>query len=218
MATHNHLLRPAPWTPNPALAPSRGTDRLLLRAYTQSDSPQLFASVARSREALLPWLPWAKTQHLSVEDSAQSIALFTESWRDPLKPEHNATFGFVMGIFDQTTGELLGGTGFNRLDPYSHNAELGYWLDIRARGKGICTAATRALLDWAFEPQSTGGFGLRRVHIFAAERNTASCAVPRRLGLRQHLHSTQERWVDDIGWCDILGWEVLAPLDVITTK
>jgi RimJ/RimL family protein N-acetyltransferase len=49
---------------------------------------------------------------------------------------------------DATTGERLGrvGLGIGRRGA----AEIGYWVDPRARGRGVATDAARALCAWAF--------------------------------------------------------------------
>ncbi len=116
----------------------------------------------------------------------------------------------MYGVFDRATGELLGGTGFNRFNAGSHNAETGYWVRADRRREGIGARTLAGMLAVGLRAQDKGGFGLRRVHIFAAALNVASCGVARKLGLREHLHATRDRWVDGLGWCDTVGWEVLA--------
>lgn len=178
----------------------------MLRPFERGDAADLFRAVDASRDSLHPWLPWALSQHRSVDASAEAIqtlaSLCQESAGD--------AWACVLGIFNRTDGALLGGTGFNRISRECHNSETGYWLRADARGRGWCTKALRACLSWGFTPQADGGFGWRRVHLFASVLNTASCAVPTRLGLRRHMHATRDRWIDGHGWSDTLGWEVLA--------
>ena len=57
--------------------------------------------------------------------------------------------------------------------------EIGYWLRADATGRGIVTAAARALTDAA--PALPG---VDRVEIHCDEANVRSAAVPRRLGYR----------------------------------
>jgi hypothetical protein len=66
------------------------------------------------------------------------------------------------------------------------------------------------VLSWGFTPQKNGGFGFRRVHIFASAANTASCRVPRKLGLREIMHARKDRWIVRLGWTDSIAWDVLA--------
>lgn len=133
-----------------------------------------------------------------------------ESFADLLRDDNNRAYGMVFGVFDAATGEQLGGSGFNRLDSATLNAETGYWVRADRRRQGICTRILRAMLTWGFTPQHEGGFGFRRIHIFAADRNLASCGVPRKLGLHEHMQATADRWIDGLGWCGTTGWEVLA--------
>lgn len=202
--------KPDAWSPPNTLLPKFDFHGLTIRPYRAADADQLFAVIDGSRTALLPWLPWAERQHLSPAASRDSIHRFSMSLRDPLAPENNRTFGFVFGVFDGSTGELLAGTGFNRIDVGLHNAETGYWVRADRRREGIATRTLAATLSWGFTPQAAGGFGFRRVHIFAADGNLASCGVPRKLGLQETMRTRGDRWLNGIGWCGTIGWEVLA--------
>ncbi|CAG0974381.1 Putative ribosomal N-acetyltransferase YdaF [Phycisphaerales bacterium] len=206
----SHPTRQPPWTPpNPLPGPFKGLG-LVIRRYHQSDAARVFEAISLSRENLWPWMPWAKSNYLSLEQTLDSIARFEQSWADPLRPEYNTTSGFIMGVFEESTGDLLGGTGFNRLDPSIHNAETGYWVRADRQRRGIATRILRVGLSMGFTPQSRSGLGFRRVHIFAAAPNVPSCGVPAKLGLRQSLHARLDRWIDGIGYCDTIGWDVLA--------
>lgn len=201
--------RPQPWSPPTPLPERFETERLVLRWYVPSDAPALFDAVSRSRGSMLPWLPWAEHDHRSVEESLYNIEWFRrgrERWDDAFMN----LAGYVLGAFDSRTGALIGGTGLNRFNRSTHNAETGYWVTQQSHRRGYCSEMTAGLLTWAFTPQTRGGWGLRRVHIFAASANAASCGVPRKLGLRQELHTLKDRWVEGHGWTDTLGWGVLA--------
>lgn len=204
------LKKPRPWSPPIALLYPFEFGGLVVRPYELADVEQLFGVIQRSRAALLPWLPWAEKQHLSLAGTRESVERFTAALRDPLEVENNRLFGFVFGVFDCATGALLAGTGFNRIDAELHNAETGYWVRADRRREGIATRTLAATLSWGFMPQSDGGFGFRRVHIFAADRNLASCGVPRKLNLQETTHTRADRWVNGVGWCGTVGWEVLA--------
>lgn len=201
---------PAPWTP-PARVPDRFlSDRFLIRRYDAADAPALFHAIDAFRESYLPWLPWARTEHRTPADSAAAIERFYASAAAPLLPEHNAILGYVYGVFDRASGELVGGTGFNRITPQSHNAETGYWVRADRRRQGIATEVLAATITAGFTPRDLGGFGFRRIHIFAAAANTASCGVPDKLGLRRIMHARQDRWIGGLGWSDAIGWDVLG--------
>lgn len=208
-STITPLAKPPVWTPPSPLPARFDTARLVLRWYEPSDAAALFDVVTRSRSTMLPWLPWAASDHRSIEESIYNIEWFRRgrsNWDDA----YMNIAGYVVGAFEKSTGKLIGGTGLNRFTRSTHNAETGYWVDAALLRRGYCTEMTAGILSWAFTPQNAGGFGLRRVHIFAAANNIASCGVPRKLGLRQEIHTLKDRWVDGIGLCDTLGWGVLA--------
>lgn len=59
--------------------------------------------------------------------------------------------------------------------------ELGFWMAADARGDGLCTEASRLVVDWALDPE---GLGLAVVTWVAYVGNWASRRVAWRLGLR----------------------------------
>ena len=63
---------------------------------------------------------------------------------------------------------------------YRHSAEIGYWLGQPFWGRGIATAAVKALTNYAFE---TLGLLRLEAHIFA--RNRASARVLEKAGYRR---------------------------------
>lgn len=76
-------------------------------------------------------------------------------------------------------GELVGMVGLHRLG--KGDGEIGYWMAPSARGRGLLTEASTAVIDWAL---STDGLGLARIEWRAVAENTASARVAQRLGFR----------------------------------
>ena len=77
----------------------------------------------------------------------------------PYLPEHaeqfvvNSALRWVQGLasFAIVDGpDLLGSIGFVGL-PEEGVVEIGYWISREARGRGIATAATRLICDWALD-------------------------------------------------------------------
>jgi RimJ/RimL family protein N-acetyltransferase len=79
-------------------------------------------------------------------------------------------------IEDAETGELLGGAALHHFDPMRDVIELGYWLFVPARGRGVATRAVGSLVAHAF----TGG--VYRVEAHVRIGNTASERVLERVG------------------------------------
>ncbi|MEV6597740.1 GNAT family protein [Actinoplanes sp. NPDC051346] len=157
---------------HPELRPSYPirTDRLLLRPLTENDVDSLLAyrsipELCRyvpfppmDRQTILDRLagPWART---SLTDEGQSLTL---------------------GAQLAGTGQLVGDVILFWHSRLHRGGELGYILDPRFAGRGYATEAATALLRLAFDD-----LGLHRVIARIDERNEASAAVARRLGMRQ---------------------------------
>jgi RimJ/RimL family protein N-acetyltransferase len=117
--------------------------------------------------------------------------------------------GAPMGVFDATTGALLGSMGL-KLDPPTGEAEIGYWTVPEARGRGVATRAGRALAQWALD-----GLGVRRLVWRAVVGNHASRLAALRIGVqmeglqRERLARPGGGFVD--GWVgSLLSGDVLT--------
>jgi RimJ/RimL family protein N-acetyltransferase len=79
-------------------------------------------------------------------------------------------------IEDTDTGTILGGANLRLFDPMRDTVELGYWLFVDARGRGVATRVVRALVDHAHAN------GIARVEAHVRIGNTASERVLERAG------------------------------------
>lgn len=206
----NLLSDPNRWSA-PTPRPTRlETERLMVRMYEPGDARALFEAVDEDRANLLPWMVWAQSDHMSESDSAYFIEMTRRKWEKPGADD------FVMGIFDRSSGRLLGGTGLHRIRAGVREAEVGYWVRSTVRGTGICTEATGGLISAAMRSQHDGGWGLRRIVVFNAVRNLASRRVCEKLGLRLEQRTKQDRYAgslgesEALGYHDSLGYAVLA--------
>jgi RimJ/RimL family protein N-acetyltransferase len=82
-------------------------------------------------------------------------------------------------IEDVTSGRLLGGTNLHHFDPLRDVVEVGYWLFVEARGRGVATRATAAMVDHALAN------GLSRVEAHVRLGNETSERVLERLGFER---------------------------------
>jgi RimJ/RimL family protein N-acetyltransferase len=82
-------------------------------------------------------------------------------------------------IEDTKTARILGGANLRSFDPLRDVVEVGYWLFVDARGRGIATRSVRALVDNAF----AGGIVRAEAHVRVG--NDASERVLERLGFQR---------------------------------
>jgi ribosomal-protein-serine acetyltransferase len=124
-------------------------------------------SVARTREHLAPWIPFAHT----VTD-VESARAFLQRFADA----HAADTRHLFGIWRD--GRLVGGVMFPTFEARTGNCEIGVWLSPEAQGRGLITRAVRQLIDWAFRTRA-----MSRVEWNTDPRNARSRAVAQRLGM-----------------------------------
>jgi RimJ/RimL family protein N-acetyltransferase len=81
-------------------------------------------------------------------------------------------------ITDASTGEVVGSIDMriNRLQ----TGHIGYWMTAEARGRGLTTAALRALSRWGIED-----LGLGRVELVTDPENIASQRVAEKAGFQR---------------------------------
>lgn len=79
-----------------------------------------------------------------------------------------------------------------------HGAYLGYWMDAEHQGRGLCTEAIGAVMDFAFGPAE-----LHRLQAAIMPRNAKSLRVIEKLGFRREGYAERYlqiagRWEDHI--------------------
>ncbi|CCQ14225.1 GCN5-related N-acetyltransferase [Rhodococcus sp. AW25M09] len=144
------------------------TERLVIRRESVHDADVIADAIDRNRTRLLPWMGWVTDAAAEASTQVARIADAGEQW------EAGEVFDY--GIFELADGSFLGKIGMHRRIGPS-GIELGYWLDVRAEGRGVITEATTALVREALELED-----IERVEIHCDAANSRSQAVPRRLG------------------------------------
>lgn len=138
-------------------------DALVLReAWTV---PMLHALIEKNLDRLREWEPWAQG-----EQTESGLEAFT------IHELHQWVEGRSLPAAILHDGQVVGSVGA-RIDPYAGTADVGYWIDIDAEGRGLVTRATAALIEHLH-----ADLGIRRVEIRAATNNTRSRSVAERLG------------------------------------
>lgn len=171
------------------------TERLVLRCYDPSDAPLLEDAIRESLEHLKPWMPWAHAEPEPIEDKEERLRRFRGMF--------DLGQDYVYGIFDPQETRILGGTGLHtRLG--EDELEIGYWIHKDYANRGLVTEATAALVKVAFEI-----IKVHRIEIHLDPANTASAAIPRKLGFtHEGTLRAKTRFLDR--WSDSMIWAMLS--------
>ena len=165
-----------------------------LRIATESDAATLFQLVEENREHLRAWLPWLD-ETTSIQDEIEFI--------HGQLIRHQKTDGSLFLIWYQ--GRTIVGTlSVNQVDHGNQTGWIGYWLDRGHTGKGIMTRAVGAIVDVLLV-----SCGFNRVVIEIGVGNSASMAIPLRLGFREEGKSIERQWMYD-RWVDSLQYAITA--------
>jgi ribosomal-protein-serine acetyltransferase len=119
----------------------------------------------RNQERLALWQPWAAYRP-SVESTRSYIRGCLDRFAE----------GRELYLMIEHQGVPVGACGMRR-DPQTLTADIGYWLDAAAEGKGLVTRAVTALTGAAFDV-----YGMRRVEIRTMVTNKRARAVAERCG------------------------------------
>jgi ribosomal-protein-serine acetyltransferase len=159
--------------------------RYALRAFAESDRDELHGLVERNRESLARWLSWA--QQPDLDSTREHIARALSAEREGCRVERAI-------VLD---GALVGDVGLY-VDRNNAGGGIGYWLDLQHRGRGVMTAAVRALVRHGFDE-----LHLHRLEIRTDVLNRSSRGVAERLGfqlegvLRGSYRISEECYSDD---------------------
>lgn len=155
-------------------------DDYTLKHACEEDAYQLARVVDLNRKYLRKWLPWLDTSN-NAQDSLVYIQKSHSDWM-----KHRVFYGLIY-----KKNEIIGAMGFH------HNVHkymaLGYWISEEHSKGGICTAASQALLKWAFAYFKD----LNLIELRAATENLASRRVAEKLGFKKEGILRQREWLYD---------------------
>lgn len=137
----------------------------VMRRYRSDDLDGLQAAIEASRDHLRPFMFWADQER---EATGQFLTEAVADWAA------GRNFNYV--VLDDADGTVLGAGGLHRRSE-PDILEIGYWRRVDAGGRGLVTTMARALTDIGLAVP-----GINRVEIHCDVANTASAAVPQRLG------------------------------------
>ena len=154
---------------------------VVLRLLKVEDAENLFRLVNENREYLRKWLPWLDETE-SQSDQLKFIQTFSEC----------AAAGTQFHYAILLHGEIAGLVSFNNIEKRNRCATIGYWLARSQTGRGIMTAAVKALIAAGFEHLE-----LNRIEARVATGNRQSQAVCERAGLKTEGVLRQAEWLYD---------------------
>lgn len=136
-------------------------DGVLLREVLEDDHARVLEAFGDGRTAL--WNP-GPTTLAGVEEWARG--------RNDWDGTHASWL-----VADPHTDDVLGAVSLFKIDLDQGDAEVGYWVAPWGRGRGVAASAVRSAAAYGF-----GALVLRRLHLFHAVENPASCGVARKAG------------------------------------
>jgi ribosomal-protein-serine acetyltransferase len=145
------------------VVPVSADSELVLLPVDAAD--EVTALVQRNQDRLARWKDWV-AEPLSVERSREWLQERIDDFAS----------GRRIGTYLRVDEELVGSVD---MVIRGHIGEVGYWLDAAYEGRGLASAAVRALLDIGF-----GQRALERVELRTSPLNLRSRALATRLGFR----------------------------------
>ena len=157
--------------------------RLLFRLPNAGDVSSLNAAIVASHPELSEWMDWAVNPQ-TREETADFVRRSESSWQE------ETALNLLM--VEQDSGEIVGATGYPRLDWQVPKFEIGYWVRSDRVGRGYASESTWLLARHAFEV-----LGANRVELRMDDRNERSWSVAERLGFALEATLRQEVRVPD---------------------
>lgn len=169
---------PGPVPPGPFPPEQVDGGLVLLRRVRAEDADDIARVVRASLDYLRPWMPWATDEAGSRAAQLARVAEADDLWE--------AGSDFIYSVLPAAESAVAGQVGLHRRVG-DGGIEIGYWIDVNHAGRGLGTAAARALTPVALSLP-----GVTRVEIHCDEANLASAAIPRKLGYRLERIDTRE--------------------------
>ena len=146
--------------------PSLRTERLILRAFTLKDAPDIQRLVGERRVA--------RTLLSVPHPYGDGVA---EEWISGHRSEFERGESVHLAVVLREWGKLCGACGL-MINSSDANAELGYWIGLPYWGRGYATEAAREVVRYGLEE-----LRLHRVYAAHFGSNSASGRVLRKIGM-----------------------------------
>lgn len=144
------------------------TDRLVLKLPELTDVAPLNQAIRDSHGELKVWMAWA-AEPQTMDETRQFCAESRTAWQEET--------ALNLVLVERATGEIIGGSGYPRLDWSVPAFEIGYWCRTDRVGRGLVSEASWALAQHAFLELAAN-----RVELRMDDDNARSWRVAERLG------------------------------------
>jgi RimJ/RimL family protein N-acetyltransferase len=172
------------------------TERLLIRPLDPATDVDAVLAY-QSREDVCRYIPYfPRTREQIAERLADP-----ERMRSTIEKEGEVV---SLALVVRETGTLVGDVILVWSSAEHRSGEIGYVINPDHQGNGYATEACRAMLALAFD-----GLDLHRVIARIDERNAASGAVLRRIGMRQEAVLVENEWFKG-EWTTEIDFAILA--------
>lgn len=142
------------------------TERLIVRKFRMEDARQLYEN--HRDEEVRQWFP--NECYADLAEAQDAIRFYADC-------VDNGHLPFVLGVELKDTGELIGDTGISEVEGESGEAEIGYCIGNKYRGKGYASELLSAASAFA-----AARFGLGVIWGRVVHGNAASARVLERNG------------------------------------
>ena len=178
---------------NPVAQPTINTQRLVLRPFDEADCDTV-QELLQCKEIAAN----TRTIEHPYPDGAARI------WIGTHLPKWNRGEAAIFAItLPDNPQAAIGAIGLEINAP-DENAELGYWIGQPFWGRGICSEAAQAIVDFGFQH-----FGLKKIHAHHVASNPASGRVMEKIGMAKegYLKSHIKKWgvFQDVVFYDIVA-------------
>lgn len=130
-----------------------------LSGITIEDTPLLFELVERNREQLKEYFPITSASTKDLESTHHFI-------EERILQQHQRQGYYFLMIAEET---VVGAIGIKTVDWTVPKCELAYFTDKELQGKGFCTKAIDAIVNYCFEE-----LGMERVYARISPDNIGS--------------------------------------------
>jgi len=159
--------------------PTLQTERLILRAFQMDDAPAVNKYVSEKAIA-------ATTLNIPHPYTLEMADEWIGTHKEAFENGQAVRFAITLG----DSGNLLGAIGLE-ITAAHERAEIGYWIGKPHWGKGYCTEAATAVLQYGFDSH-----GLERIFATHFRKNSASGRVMQKAGMKHEgrLRHHVKKW------------------------